>query len=90
MWPAMIEMQISAKLKIKAELMIKIRDVIDQQQLSQSKVAEIAGVTQPRISNLLNGRIDLFTADSLIDIAEALGVKVCVAFSGQTTTPPKR
>lgn len=70
----MIEMKIASKFRAKADLIIKIRDVIEQEKLTQKQVAELAKVTQPRISDLLKGKIDLFTVDSLMDIAESLGV----------------
>lgn len=79
----MIEMKISSKLKSKADLMIKIRDVIDKKQLSQTEVASMAKVSQPRISDLLKGKIDLFTADSLMDIADAIGISLSVEFKDE-------
>jgi transcriptional regulator with XRE-family HTH domain len=44
--------------------------------LTQAKAAKILRVTQPRVSDLLRGRIDLFSTDSLIDMLARLGMHV--------------
>jgi predicted XRE-type DNA-binding protein len=44
--------------------------------LTQAEAAKILRVTQPRVSDLLRGRIDLFSTDSLIDMLARLGVHV--------------
>jgi predicted XRE-type DNA-binding protein len=44
--------------------------------LTQAKAAKILRVTQPRVSDLLRGRIDLFSTDSLIDMLARLGIHV--------------
>ena len=44
--------------------------------LKQKPAAKILGVTQPRVSDLLRGRIDLFSTDALIDILARLGAQV--------------
>jgi predicted XRE-type DNA-binding protein len=44
--------------------------------LTQAKAAKILHVTQPRVSDLLRGRLDLFSPDSLIDMLARLGVHV--------------
>lgn len=76
----MSEIRMSSKLNAKAELMIKIRDVIEAEGMAQSDVASLAKVTQPRISDLLKGKVDLFTVDSLMDIADAIGVESDISF----------
>jgi predicted XRE-type DNA-binding protein len=42
----------------------------------QAEVARVLRVTQPRVSDLLRGRIDLFSTDALIDLLASLGVGV--------------
>lgn len=44
--------------------------------LKQKSAAKILGVTQPRVSELLRGRIDLFSTDALIDILARLGAQI--------------
>ena len=76
----MIEFKIPAKIRVKADLMIKIRDVVEERGMTQKQVASLANVTQPRISDLLKGKVDLFSTDSLLDIAESLDVQMVVVF----------
>ena len=44
--------------------------------MTQTQAAAMLGVTQPRISDLLRGRIDLFSVESLIDMITATGLQV--------------
>jgi predicted XRE-type DNA-binding protein len=63
-------------LLVRSDLMIKVQKLIDSQRLTQAEAAKILRVTQPRVSDLLRGRIDLFSTDALIDILARLGVRV--------------
>ena len=63
-------------LRVRADLMIKIEKVIKARGLKQAEAAKIMGVTQPRVSDLLRGRIELFSSDALIDMLARLGVRV--------------
>ena len=65
-------------LKIRSDLMIQLQKVIASRGLKQAQAARILGVSQPRVSDLLRGRIDLFSTDSLIDRLARLGVRVSV------------
>jgi predicted XRE-type DNA-binding protein len=62
-------------LKIRSELMVNIQKVITARGLKQAEVAELLGVTQPRVSDLMRGRIDLFSIDTLIDMLARLGIR---------------
>ena len=53
-------------LRIRAMLMSEIHRFIDRQRLSQTEAARRMGVTQPRISDLVRGKIDVFSVDGLI------------------------
>ena len=66
----------SEQLKIRADLMIHVQKMIRDRGLKQSQAAKILGVTQPRVSDLLSGRIDLFSTDALIDMLAHLGGRV--------------
>ncbi len=61
--------------------MFTIRKLIQDQGLTQAKAAELLGVTQPRISNLVRGRIELFSIDSLVDMLARARIKVAVKCS---------
>ncbi len=65
-------------LKIRSDLMIQLQKVIASRGLKQAQAGRILGVSQPRVSDLLRGRIDLFSTDSLIDMLARLGVRVSV------------
>jgi predicted XRE-type DNA-binding protein len=57
----------------KAELVGRIGDIIIERKLTQAQAAQLLGVDQPKISNLLRGRIDGFSADRLFRFLNALG-----------------
>jgi len=61
--------------ELKAKMMIALRDLIESKGWSQKESAENLGVTQPRISNLVNGKIDKFSLDMLIGMLSKLGVQ---------------
>ena len=63
-------------LVVRADLLIQLQKLIASRGLTQSAVARLLRVTQPRVSDLLRGRIDLFSTDSLIDMLARLGVGV--------------
>jgi predicted XRE-type DNA-binding protein len=60
--------------------MIKIEKLLKARALTQSEAAKLMRVSQPRVSDLLRGRLDLFSTDTLIDMLARLGVSVRVAF----------
>jgi predicted XRE-type DNA-binding protein len=62
-------------LKVRAELMLNLQTVITARGLKQAEAAELLGVTQSRVSDLMRGRIDLFSIDTLIDMLARLGVR---------------
>ncbi len=61
---------------VRSDLMIKVQKLIASRRLKQAEAAKILRVTQPRVSDLLRGRIDLFSTDALIDMLAHLGVRV--------------
>jgi predicted XRE-type DNA-binding protein len=65
-------------LKIRSELMLNLQKVIAARGLKQGEAAELLGVTQPRVSDLMRGRIDLFSTDALIDMLAKLGIRAKV------------
>jgi len=62
-------------LKVRAELMVNLQKVITTRGLKQAQAAKLLGVTQPRVSDLMRGRIDLFSIDTLIDMLARLGMR---------------
>jgi predicted XRE-type DNA-binding protein len=69
----------AANLEVRYHLMEKISAIVKQNGWTQTEAAERCGVTQPRINDLLRGRIARFSVDALVNIAAALGRKVRVS-----------
>jgi predicted XRE-type DNA-binding protein len=69
----------AANLSLRSELMHEIEAIIKQNGWTQAVAAKRCGVTQPRINDLLRGRIARFSLDALVNIASALGRKVRVS-----------
>ena len=63
-------------LLVRADLMIWLEKELASRGLKQAQAAKLLGITQPRVSDLLRGRVELFSADALIDMLARLGVKV--------------
>jgi predicted XRE-type DNA-binding protein len=68
-------------LLVRANLMIRLEKELGSRGLTQAQAAELLGVTQPRVSDLLRGRVELFSADALIDILARLGIRVPIVAS---------
>jgi predicted XRE-type DNA-binding protein len=68
----------AANLRARADLMRQIAEVIQESGWKQTEAAERCGVTQPRINDLLRGRVSRFSLDALVNIAAALGRRVSV------------
>ena len=69
----------AANLSLRSELMTGIETIIQENGWKQAEAAKRCGVTQPRINDLLRGRISKFSIDALVNIASALGRKVTVS-----------
>jgi predicted XRE-type DNA-binding protein len=69
----------AANLTLRSELMDEIESIIKEGGWTQAEAAKRCGVTQPRINDLLRGRIARFSIDALVNIASALGRKVRVS-----------
>ena len=68
-------------LRIRSDLLIQLQKAIRSQGLKQAEAAKLLDVTQPRVSDLMRGRLDLFSVDTLIDMLARLGIRVRVVFS---------
>ncbi|WP_129777299.1 helix-turn-helix domain-containing protein [Peristeroidobacter soli] len=71
----------AASMKLRAELANEIIERLRARKLTQAKAAELIGVTQPRVSDLMRGRLNLFSLDSLVDIADRIGLRTRVVVS---------
>ena len=66
----------AANLRVRSELMDRIAAIIEESGWTQAEAAARCGVTQPRINDLLRGRISRFSFDALVNIAAALGRRI--------------
>ena len=81
-WDAIEDTPAEAEnMKLRSELMIALDRHITKSKISQAAAAKLFGVTQPRISDLLRGKINLFSLDALINMAVAAGLKVKLQIS---------
>lgn len=66
----------AANLKIRADLMLDLRQYIQEHGWTQEQAAVFLGETQPRISNLMNGEISRFSVDKLLNLIDRAGLQV--------------
>jgi predicted XRE-type DNA-binding protein len=66
----------AANLRTRAELMQKIAAIVKDSGWTQTEAASRCGVTQPRMNDLLRGRVSRFSLDALVNIATAMGRRV--------------
>jgi predicted XRE-type DNA-binding protein len=75
-------------LRLRAELMVELTHVIHSRMLTQNSAAKLFGVTQPRISDLVRGKIDLFSIETLVDMLTRAGIRVRIQLAA--TRRPQR
>ena len=63
-------------MRLRSDLMMALQKRIAQLKLTQEQAAELLGVTQPRVSDLMRGKISLFALDILVNMATAAGLHV--------------
>ena len=68
----------AANLRARAGLMQQIAAIVTDKEWTQAEAAKRCGVTQPRINDLLRGRVSRFSLDALVNIATAIGRRVHV------------
>jgi predicted XRE-type DNA-binding protein len=66
----------AANMRARSELMIALRNRIESWSLSQAEAARRMGITQPRLNDLLRGRLDKFSLDALVNLAAQAGLAV--------------
>ena len=68
----------AANMKARAEMMIAIREIVAAWGVTQAAAAKKLGLTQPRMNDLLRGRINKFSLDTLMNLATRAGLAVRV------------
>lgn len=69
----------AANMQAKAELMRQIVAIINSRDWTQVEAAQHCGITQPRMNDMLRGRMSRFSLDALVNIAAAIGQRVHIA-----------
>ena len=81
--------QQAASMRARSTLMMELENIIKQRGMTQADAATMFGVTQPRISDLMRGKINLFSLDCLIDMAAVAGLEPHVTIK-KPKAPRKR
>lgn len=66
-------------LKLRAELMVRLRKLIRDRRLTQAEAAALFGVSQPRVSDLVRGKIERFSIDTLVAMLGSAGARVSIS-----------
>jgi len=79
-WDAIEDSQSEVvSMKARAQLMRTLQKTVNRWNLSQKASAARLGLTQPRLNDLLRGKIDKFSLDALFDLAGRVGLRVSIA-----------
>ncbi|MBV1699044.1 MAG: XRE family transcriptional regulator [Hyphomicrobiales bacterium] len=68
--------ELAANMRARSELMIALRSKVETWKISQTEAARRLGLTQPRLNDLMRGRIGKFSLDALINVAARAGLAV--------------
>ena len=63
-------------MKLRSKLMMALEERLTRNGINQAAAAKLLGVTQPRVSDLMRGKINLFGLDALVNMATAAGLHV--------------
>ncbi|MBK8120263.1 MAG: XRE family transcriptional regulator [Sulfuritalea sp.] len=82
--------QQAASMRARSALMMELESIIRQGGMTQAEAAALFGVTQPRVSDLMRGKINLFSLDCLIDMATVAGLEPHVTIKKPKATRKRR
>jgi len=63
----------AADMEFRADLMLVLREFFREQEASQTQIGQILGIPQPRVSELMTGKVDKFSSDKLIGFLAKVG-----------------
>jgi len=63
-------------MKLRSKLMLAVQDRVHASGASQSQSAKLLGISLPHFLELMDGRIDLFSVEALVDMGVRLGMKI--------------
>jgi len=76
-WDALEDTPDAAEnMRVRSELMYALTEYLKQTGLNQAQAAQMLGITQPRVSDLMRGKIGLFGLDALVTMAARAGFRV--------------
>lgn len=76
-WDALENTSAEAEnMKLRSKLMMALEEHLTRNGINQAEAAKLLGVTQPRVSDLMRGKINLFGLDALVNMATAAGLQV--------------
>lgn len=76
-WDAIEDTSVEAEnMKLRSELVMALKNHITRTEISQAEAAKLFGVTQPRVSDLMRGKINLFSIDTLVNMASTAGLHI--------------
>ncbi|ANF89106.1 hypothetical protein A7J50_5776 [Pseudomonas antarctica] len=73
--------QQAANMRLRSKLLLELCNTIRSWELSQKAAAERLNISQPRLNNILNGKIDKFSLDALVNLSAAAHLEVDICFS---------
>ena len=68
----------AASMRLRADLMIAVQRYVDKSEATQAHAAKQLGISQPRLNDLLRGRIDKFSVDALVIMLAKVGKQVSI------------
>ncbi len=66
----------SANLLFRSTLMVRLTKIVRDRDLTQHQAAKLFGITQPRVNQMLKGKIDAFSVDALVNMLARAGFEV--------------
>ncbi|MCA1324553.1 helix-turn-helix domain-containing protein [Herbaspirillum sp. alder98] len=63
-------------MKLRSVLLMALKSHITRNEMTQAQAAKLFGVTQPRVSDMMRGKINLFGLDALVNMAAAAGLQI--------------
>jgi len=66
----------AADLQFRADMLLLLRDLFEKQQWGQAEIGKALDIPQPRVSELVNGKIDKFSSDKLIGFLDLMGYRM--------------
>jgi predicted XRE-type DNA-binding protein len=83
-------LDMGASHRIRALLMVRLREMRRSRALTQVQAARWFGVSQPRVSHLAQNRVDRFTTDALINMLAHAGIRVSLTFEAHLNDDDRR